>query len=33
MNPFDLIEIGDNTRAQADALARYLMVTDRRDSG
>jgi len=33
MNPFDLIEAGDNTRAQADALARYLMVTDRKDSG
>lgn len=32
LNPFDLIEAGDNTRAQADALARYLMVTDRRGS-
>lgn len=32
-NPFDSIDNGENTRAQADNFARLLCVTDRKDSG
>ena len=32
-NPLTMIEVGENTRAQADVLARLLCVTDRKESG
>lgn len=32
-NPFDMIDKDENTRARADNFARFLCVTDRRESG